>query len=389
MNILGLDSIHDWRGKIVIVRAGMNVPIEEDGSIADDFRLERVLPTISYLRDQEAKIVVISHIGRDTHQTLEPVATYLQQTLPVVFKPEFFKDNLSQHIQELKQEIGQSDNGTIWLLDNLRQNPSEKENDMAIAQLLGDVGDVYVNESFSVSHREHMSMYALAQSIKPALAGYACEEEVTQLSLALRPPTGSIAVISGNKFDTKLPLINKFLNHYDTVVVGGALANTLYHLSGYEIGQSLYESDLDEETESSLRAILANEKLYLPAIVICSKGSGEKQAKHINEVEPDDYIYDIAPEGLIELEPLIAQSRLVVWNGPLGYYEGGYTEGTKRLLELLATSDTQSIVGGGNTVDAARDLGYEDQLSFLSTGGGAMIDFLTNGSLPALEQLRK
>lgn len=389
MNIPLINSVNNWEGKTVIVRAGMNVPVEQDGSIADDFRLLRVLPTLSYLSNEGAKIVVISHIGREVDETLEPVAQYLSGNLDIIFKKNFFQDNVTEHINELETEISDGDNGTIWLLDNLRQNQGEKENDGDLAAQLAQLADVYINESFSVSHRQHMSLHALPSKIPTSLAGYACGEEVEQLGLALSPPHNSLAVISGNKFDTKLPLIQKFLQLYDTVMVGGALANTMYALRGYNVGQSLYEDELDEETRQGLVAILENPKLYLPAIVVCGQGNGEKEIKHITEVTDGDYIYDIAPEGLVELEPIIEQSNLVVWNGPLGYYEGGYTEGTARLLDLVTSTNTQSIIGGGNTVDAARDLGYEEEVSFLSTGGGAMIDFLTNGSLPALEQLHK
>lgn len=387
MNIPSISNISNWEGKTVLVRAGMNVPIDQDGVISDDFRLLRVLPTISHLSQEGAKVIVCSHIGRDTEDTLEPVAQYLSKTIDLEFKKDFFTGDILQNIADLEQEVSDGVEGDIWLLDNLRQSPREKENDSEVAKALAAMIDIYVNESFSVSHRQHMSLDALAQASAVAVAGYACDEEVEQLGLTLDPPVHSIAVISGNKFETKLPLIQKFLGTYQTVVVGGALANTLYALSGYNVGKSLYEDQLSEEEKSQLHQVLQHEKIYLPAIVVCGQGNGEKEVKHISEVGDEDYIHDIAPEGLVDLEPAIEQSQLVVWNGPLGYYEGGYAEGTKRLLELITAVNTQSIIGGGNTVDAARDLGYEERVSFLSTGGGAMIEYLTQGSLPALEKL--
>ena len=302
MNVPTISHISDWQGKTVVIRCGMNVPLESDGTIADDFRLERVMPTISYLQEQEAKVVVISHIGRQVTDTLSPVATYLGKHLDVVFKEHFFKDLNQAGVDALQEEINEAVNGTVFVLDNVRQNEGEKANDQDMATMLAQLGDVYVNESFSVAHRAHMSMHALPAAMPCALAGFACSEEIEQLSLALNPPAGSIAVISGNKFDTKLPLIQKFMKTYETVVVGGALANTLYALSGYEVGKSLYEDDLSEESQQELLSLLESNTLYVPAIVVCGQGNGEKEIKHISEVGPDDYIYDCAPEGLVELE---------------------------------------------------------------------------------------
>ncbi len=387
MNVQDISQIHDWKGKTVIVRAGMDVPVDSQGVITDDFRLERVLPTIHLMQAQEAKIVLIAHIGRDKEESLAPIARYLAQHIDIVFKEHFFLTNTSESIQNLKQEINHAPVGTVWLLDNLRASEAEKNNSEELARQLAEIADVYVNEAFSVSHRKHMSMWALPKQMPQAVVGLSCMQEVEQLSLALDPPPQSVAVISGNKFATKLPLIKNMLKSYDTLVVGGALANTLYYMKGYHIGKSLFESDLDQETREDLEGIITNPALYLPAIVVCGKGGGEKIAKHISEVEEDDYIYDIAPEGLLDLEETISKAGLVVWNGPLGYYEGGYSEGTERLLELVASSRTQSIVGGGNTVEVARNLGFEQDISFLSTGGGAMINFLSERTLPALDVL--
>ena len=376
-----------WEGKTVLVRAGLNLPLKADGSIADDFRLQRVLPTLATLSQDGAKVIVISHLGRQASETLAPVAQSLSRYLDLTFKADFFADSFTQNITALREEVSSSSPGQVWLLDNLRQHPGEKANSLDLAQELAQGVDVYVNEAFSVSHRLHMSLQALPALCPQAIAGYACIEEVAQLGLALSPPPRSLAIISGNKSETKLPLIEKFLQTYHTVMVGGVLANTLYHLQGHNIGRSVYEDELDESSITKLLALAEHPRLSLPSLVVCGQGGGEREVKDISQVRDEDYIYDLAPEGLDDLAPLIRESNLVVWNGPLGYYEGGYTEGTARLLELITTTNTQSLIGGGNTVDAVRDLGYEDQVSFLSTGGGAMIDFLTTGSLPALEAL--
>lgn len=388
MNYPSVTQVADWHNKVVLLRAGLNVPVGEAGEILDDFRLERSLPSINYLRERGAKVVVMAHIGREETESLKPVSEYLGEHFPVEFKEGFFvQDGLAGRIEELEEELGSAEEGRVWLLDNLRASSYEKANDADIAKLLSGIADSYVNEAFSVSHRSHMSLDALARACKECYLGLAYTEELDQLSLALDPPKRSIAIISGNKFETKLPLIERFLKEYQTVVVGGALANTLYKLLGHEIGKSIHESDFETEVEEALKKIAQKDNLYLPHIVIAGKGNGEKVVKTLEEIESDDYIYDCAPESLIELEETVRESRLLVWNGPLGYYEGGYTEGTQKLLEMAVESSTQSILGGGNTVDAARDLGFQKEVTFLSTGGGAMIEFLSSGTLPALEAI--
>lgn len=372
----------------MLIRAGLNVPLDDEGAILDDYRLTSFLPTLLYLQEQGAKTIVVGHIGRDPETSLESVHRYIHKHIKTEFKQDFFNPDLvAGNIHLLQKELDASQDGSVYLLDNVRRNPGEKSNDAELAERLSAIIDVYINEAFPVSHRKHMSVHALAAQAPTAVAGLVMREEIDNLSMAIRPQGHSVAIISGNKFATKLPLIQQLSANYNRVLVSGALANTLYHLQGYEIGLSLYEPDLDQASQDALRDLMAQDALYVPAIVVCGKGNGEKHIKHITEVSADDYIYDTAPDGLVELEQDIAQADIIVWNGPLGYYEAGYSEGTKRLLELATAGEAQTIIGGGNTVDAVRDLGFQEQVSFLSTGGGAMIEFLTHGTLPALEQL--
>ncbi len=385
-----LTQLGQLEGKTVIIRAGLNVPVDQDGVILDDYRIQKFLPTLHYLVEQEAKIIVVSHIGRAQTDSLAPVAQYIQKHIPVSFKENFFADNstIENNCNDLHTELEQAQSGSVFLLDNIRQTELEKENSEILGQQLGDLADVYVNEAFSVSHRSHTSLVSIPKFTKTSVTGMLCHEEIDQLSLALHVNKNAVAIIGGNKFATKLPLISQFLNKYSQVVVAGALANTLYSLSGYEIGTSVYESDLDSETQEALLDVLAHKNLYLPAIVVTVDAAKQTKTKHISEVLSTDAIVDIAPEGLIDLEKDLAEADFIVWNGPLGYYEGGYTQGTNRMLELIALNTfATSLVGGGNTVDAVRDADREQDMTFLSTGGGAMIEFLTHGTLPALDVL--
>ena len=385
-----LADISSLRGKVVLVRAGLNVPLDESGNILDDFRITKFLPTLQYLIDREAKVVVVAHIGRKKEDTLEPVAEYINKHIPLSFHKNFFTNDadIQNKCAYLQSELSEAGYGAVHLLDNIRQTDLEKANDDNLATLLAGIADIYVNEAFSVSHRKHTSMVGIAKHADVSVTGLLCHEEVEQLSFAMSVNKNAVAVIGGNKFDTKLPLISNFLETYQTVVVAGALANTLYHLAGYEVGTSVYEKDLSEAVVESLQKVIAHEHTYLPAVVIAQDVEGVKTVKHIEEVNKKDSIVDIAPEGLVDLETAVAQADFIVWNGPLGYYEAGHSDGTNRMLELIAgNSHANSLVGGGNTVDAVRDANRESDVSFLSTGGGAMIDFLTHGTLPAFEVL--
>lgn len=387
MNIPTIQDIKEWEDKVVVVRAGLNVPLDDQGNIADSFRIDRVLPTLSYLYERDAKVVVLAHIGRQVTDSLAPVYQAINTVIPTTFVPEFFAHDVESNIENLMREIQAHEGPGVWLLDNLRQCPGEQDNDQHLARLIAEHTDIYVNEAFSVSHRDHMSMTTLPRLCPSAVAGLGCSEEIEQLALALSPPNHSMAVVGGNKIASKIALIEQCLSRYETVLVGGALANTLYAHQGYPVGRSLYDPVDEEAMRLRMDAIVAHKALSLPQMVVCSQGGGEHVVKHINDVVVDDYIYDIAEPSIEEMADTVQDARLIVWNGPLGYYEAGYVEGTKHLLALLGQSSAQTLVGGGNTVDAVRDLGYEEAVSFLSTGGGAMVDYLTTGTLPALREL--
>ncbi|MFW0871305.1 MAG: phosphoglycerate kinase [Patescibacteria group bacterium] len=380
-------EISNWQTKIVFVRASINVPLTETGEIADDYRLERILPTLHYLVDQEAIVIIIAHQGREKTEHLQAVYERLKQEIELDFFENFFAQDFDASLEKLREWIAQAEAGAVVLLDNVRATDKEKANDEDMASKLALLGELYINEAFAASHRKHMSLDALPRKCTRALAGFTCSEEVENLQIALEPRRGSVAIIGGNKASTKLPLIRQLLDSYEAVYVGGALANTLYKLAGYEIGRSVYEDKLDEDTQELAHLLLGDARLILPSQVVCEDSKGEVRTKDISLVAPDDAIYDIATEDITNFIDARIDAPLLVWNGPLGYLEGGYKQGTIALAEKIKEISGESIVGGGNTIDLLREHNLDQHIDFLSTGGGAMIHYLTHKSLPALYAL--
>lgn len=357
------------KGKQVFVRADFNVPVV-NGKITDDFRIKKSFQTIDYLRQNGAKIILSSHIGGGT-DTLHPVYDYLKQKYDVVFIEDYFPNvpNLEAFFRE----------GKIVLLENLRKYNEEKNNDDTFAKHLAGLADIYINEAFSASHREHASIVKIPKYI-PGYTGFVFEEEVTELSKAFHPEHPFVFILGGAKFDTKLPLIRKFWNIADGVFIGGALANDFLKEKGLEVGKSLVS-----QKEYDLSPFL-NEKLVLPIDVVVL-GPGDGDTKFVEEVLPRDTIVDAGLETLAQFAAKIQGAKFILWNGPLGNYESGFKEGTLNLARLIAHSNANSIVGGGDTIASITGLGLSDKFSFISTGGGAMLEFLANETLPGIEAL--
>ena len=382
----------DLRGKKVIVRGEVNVPLQ-DGKVDDDFRIKKLLPTLQYLEDKGAIIILLAHIGRDEDSTLEPVADYLADHVSkMMFYQNFFHvwghDKWNGNINTLQDDLAQAEPGDIFLLDNVRQTKAEKANDQNLARAIYELGDLYVHEAFPASHRKHMSTYGIPEMFHEEykFSGITFHMEHQTLTKALTPEHKSVFVLGGAKFETKLPLIESFLPIYDYIIVGGALVNNIYKVGGYEVGQSLVE-ELTEEQNESLEFVLNHPKFILPEYVTCETVSGETSTKHITEVSSTDKIYDIDPKSFENIADLITNAKTILWNGPLGYYEAGFDKGSKRLAELVGASESYSIAGGGDTIDAIYDAGQEDNFTFLSSAGGAMIDYLADGDLPGVNVL--
>lgn len=364
-----------FSGKRVLLRLDLNVPLE-NGEVRDAYRIRESLPTINFLRTQGARVIIVSHIGKGKPEdTLAPVAAYLQKEFPVTFLPSL------QNPENLRL-TKQMQDGDVLILENLRHNRGEETNDPDFTAYLASLADAYINDAFSVSHRAHASVVGVP-ALLPAFAGLRLSLEVTRLSLALHPEHPFLFVLGGAKIGTKMPLLKKFLERADHVFVGGALANNFFKAAGHEIGTSLY----DPGEMTGLDAYLHHERLLLPTDVVV-KNAGGSEERMLSGVTSGDSIVDIGRETIKALEPVIGAAKLIVWNGPLGFYEEGFTEATRELLELIAGSRAISIIGGGDTVALIDQLGMLDRFSFVSTGGGAMIDFLANETLPGIEALK-
>ena len=344
MDFKTLQEIGNVENKRVIVRVDWNVPLK-DGQVVDDYRIKKSLPTIEYLREAGAKVVLISHI--------EPEDASLREVY--------------EHAKSLIPGLTFNEPGDICLLENLRNNPGEKENSRDFALSLAKYGDFYVNEAFPCSHREHASIVGLPKLL-PGFAGLQFTEEVKQLSKAFYPKHPFVFILGGAKFDTKIPLVEKFNRIADSVFIGGALAHNFYKEQGVELKNSLVSSG-----DFHLKPLLEGGKILLP----------------LDPVWHEDKIVDAGPKTLEMLQAKINESQFVLWNGPLGNYELGYKEGTLALAKILGESGKEVIVGGADTIASIEELNLNSKFSFVSTGGGAMLDFLAKDTLPGIDALKK
>jgi phosphoglycerate kinase len=368
-----LKDIQYLEGVNVLTRVDFNVPIKNE-MVVDDFRIRMALPTISYLTGKGAKVILISHLesADGSNNSLKPVADSLNKLGCKVTFVENIR-NASQAIAELK-------NGECVLLNNLRLNDGEKNNDPAFAKELASLADIYVNDAFSVSHREHASIVGVPQFL-PSYAGLQLEQEITNLSKAFNPSHPFLFILGGAKFETKLPLLQKFLTIADSIFVGGALSNDFFKANGYEVGISLVS-----KTDIDFKSFISNPKLFIPIDVV----NQDHVTKNPDAVSKTDKIMDSGDATTQVLAKLIAQSKFILWNGPLGQYENGYQGATLDLAKLVgqATGNgATTIIGGGDTLAAVAELGVQEQFTFISTGGGAMLDFLAMGTLPGIEAL--
>ncbi len=363
MKIKSIKEIKNLKGKTVLLRADFNVPIEK-GKVVDDFRIEKTIPTIKYLKQKGAKIIIVSHAGEDGAQTLEPVAKVLNKYVKTFFVPQTMPKNLILR------------NGEVVLLENIRREAGEMKNDASFAKKLASLGDIYVNEAFPVSHREHASIVGVPKYL-PHYAGLQMMTEIEHLEkVSKNPKHPFLFILGGAKFSTKMPLINKFLKTADTVSITGALANDFLKASGFEVGKSLID-----DGDFGIAKIVNNKKLLLPVDVVVSTGGVNK---NVADVKKSEKIVDIGTESVREIGMAIAKAKMVLWNGPTGNYENGWDKGTIALLKMLAKSKAETIIGGGDTVALISKLKMEKKFSFVSTGGGATLEFLSKGTLPGI-----
>jgi len=358
MNIKLIKEAGSLKGKRVIVRVDFNVPVQ-DGKIIDDLRIRVAMPTIEYLKNEGARVILISHI--ESIPSLELVA----EKIGVKFVKDFM--NWDGKIEE----------GEVVLFENLRTNPGEKANDPEFAKVLASYADIYVNDAFPVSHREHASVVGVPKLL-PHYAGFQLMKEIENLSAFFNPAHPFIFILGGAKFETKLPLIEKFSNTADYIFVGGALMNDVFKMRGYEVGKSLVS-----EKEMDMKNILADQRIIFPTDVVVDSG----RVSNVKKVEKDEIIMDVGPASIDAFADKIKTAKFILWNGPLGLYEKGFKDQTLKLAKLIMESGAKCAVGGGDTVAAIESLKVENPNVFISSGGGAMLQFLEEETLVGVEAL--
>lgn len=375
MNIPSVKELKNIKGKRVIVRGSLNVPLHK-GKVADDFRLRRMLPTLTYLEKKGAKIILIGHIGRDPKETLKPVADHLNKKLgkTVGFAPKIYDGSLEERVETLG-------NGQILMLENLRRFPGETNGSKAYAKHLASFGDIYVNDCFADSHRKHASITEIPKML-PHYAGLLFLEEVNHLEKALKPKSPFLFIIGGAKFETKVPLLRKFSHLADHVFVGGAIAHDLFHAIGVEIGKSLVGKPVPYA-----KTLASKKNVFLPDDVV-AVNQGKKFVRTKEEIKKSDTIMDAGPKTIHNLKKEVKKAKFILWNGPLGFYEKGFDKASKDLLKAIGKTNAFSIIGGGDTTALVSKMKMEDAFTFVSTGGGAMLDFLQDGSLPGISALQ-
>ncbi len=367
-----IKDLKNIKGKCVLLRADFNVPMNGD-RVEDDSRIRKVLPTINYLRKMGAKIIIISHIGRDPGASLSPVAKVLNHSVKVKFVNSVLGKQVDDAIAEMK-------NGDVLMLENLRSATGEKKNDPSFARGLSKHADFYVNDAFPVSHRADASIVGVPKFL-PSYAGLQMEAEIKELSRALNPEHPFLVIFGGAKAETKIPLIKRYLKDADNVFVGGALANNFFKAKGFEVGKSV----VDQDTIIP-KTILNNPKLILADTVVVRHG--KKGTINIDGVKPHEAILDIGVDSIEKLTPKINKAKLILWNGPMGWYENEYKEATDMLVKLLMKTKAKVIIGGGDTAVFVEKKKLAHHFTFVSSGGGATLEFLYKGTLPGIKALK-
>lgn len=377
MRLLTEIPIAELQGRTVLLRSGFNVPLDASGNVADDLRVRRALGSIRFLQDAGARTVILGHIGRDPEETLLPVVKRLQQDIPAAH---FIAG--SPVGTDARIAVKTMQDGDVLVLENVRSDEREGKGDMSYAMELASLGTLYIGDAFPDSHRAHASITGIPSLIQHCM-GIALADEVRHLTTALAPHHPSLAIVAGAKFETKEPLIRTLMSKYTDVFVGGALANDLLKARGYAIGASMIS---DGAVPDDVRD---NPHVLAPLDVVVER-SGVAQPSALAEIQSQDVIVDIGPLTHAMLRTKVSTAQFVVWNGPLGWYEKGYTQGSRALAAAIADTKTQSIIGGGDTVAAIETPSFnpEHVFTFVSAGGGAMLEFMLEGRLPGIDALK-
>ncbi|MEE8387322.1 MAG: phosphoglycerate kinase [Acidiferrobacterales bacterium] len=380
----------DLAGKRVLIRQDLNVPVK-DGEVTSDKRIRASVPTIEHCIKVGAKVMIMSHLGRPTEGeyaeefSLKPVATRLSSLL----------DKKITVVRDWLDGVGDMADGDVVLCENVRFNVGEKKNDDGLSKKMAALCDIYVMDAFGTAHRAQASTHGVAKYAPVACAGPLLAGELEALGKALdNPKRPMVAIVGGSKVSTKLTVLESLSKVVDQLIVGGGIANTFIAAEGHNVGNSLYEESL-VDTARKLRATAQARggDIPVPTDVVCGKEFSETTEavlKKVEEVEDDDMIFDIGPESAKVLANVIKSAGTIVWNGPVGVFEfDQFGDGTKTLGMAIADSDAFSIAGGGDTLAAVDKYGIADKISYISTGGGAFLEFLEGKKLPAVEILEE
>ena len=386
MSFLRMDEL-DLNGQRVMIREDFNVPLDA-GRVTSDARLRAALPTIRMALERGAAVILLSHLGRpvegqyDEQYSLKPVAEHLSGLLdhPVTLQ----KDWLSGF--EIKA-------GEVALCENVRFNPGEKSNDEQLAKTIAGLCDVFVMDAFGTSHRAQATTEGVIRYAPLACAGPLLSRELYELETALtKPERPMLAIVGGSKVSTKLTVLESLMTKVDELIVGGGIANTFIAASGYNVGQSLYEPDLIEEAQRLIR--LAHKKggdIPIPKDVIVAKSfskDAEAYVRSVNEVQADEMILDIGPLTAVDYAGMIQEAGTVIWNGPVGVFEfANFAAGTRAIADAIEISNAFSIAGGGDTLAAIDQFDIADGVGYISTGGGAFLEYVEGKTLPAVAAL--
>ncbi|MEE4291713.1 MAG: phosphoglycerate kinase [Cycloclasticus sp.] len=376
-------------GKRVLIREDLNVPIK-DGKVSSDARIRASLPTIQQAHAEGAMVMVMSHIGRPTEGeydqafSLQPVAEHLSELLgkPVRLEKDWI-DGVS------------GEAGDIILCENVRFNVGEKADDEGLSKKMAALCDVFVMDAFGTAHRAQASTHGVAKFAPEVCAGPLLAAELDALAKALfEPAKPMLAIVGGAKVSTKLTVLDSMLDKVDQLIVGGGIANTFIAAQGYSVGKSLYEADLIDEAKALLEKAEKNgASIPVPIDVVCAKAfseTAEATIKRVQDVDDDDLILDVGPQTAKQYADIVKEAGTIVWNGPLGVFEfDQFASGTKTLSQAIADSDGFSIAGGGDTLAAVDKYSITDKVSYISTGGGAFLEFLEGKALPAVTVLEK
>lgn len=381
------------RKKKVMVRTDYNVPLDEDGNITDDTRIRATLPTINYLLDEEAKVIIASHLGRpvgaNPKYSLKPVARRLQRFLTEKVKITLAEDCIGE---EVKKQVEAMNYGDVLLLENLRFHPGEQKNDAGFAKELAGLCDLFVQDAFGNCHRNHASMVGIVRYV-PAAAGFLIKKELDYFEKSVNDPIRPvIAILGDSKVSDKIKILENLAKKMDKIIIGGAMAFTFLKAQGIPVGKSLVEDSMIETANNLMDYTKKNgTKLYLPVdFVVAEKFDKTAETKVVPFQEiPERWIaLDIGPATIKLFSAVLQDAKTILWNGPMGAFEiDAFSRGTYAMVDIVTSSHASTVVGGGDTDMAFHKAGKAHEVSFISTGGGAFLKLLEGGDLPGIASL--